>query len=417
MKIIYVSPFPPARDGIGTYTRAFVNAMADKGHEAKVITPRMVPDSPREVIGATGAGPGWSPALYDVVLGWQPDVVHVQFAIAAFGAGTRHLLRSLRMIHSELGVPTAITMHEVTRDTALLKSAGRAIYRSLAEQCEKIIVHTGTAADVLTRTIGVPTSKVIVIPHPVTRVPSAGSTPTDLRDQFGLGDTRILLAFGFIHVNKGLQDLVRAIGLLRASGAVPVDDVRLVVAGEVRPRNGLFRVFAVRDRVHLWRIVRRARREGTWQHLVMTGYVPDGDIAGWFRAAEAAVLPYRRTEQSGVAGLAAAFGVPVLASTAGGLGEHFAGSRWIFPPRSPESIAKVLADFFSAPLEQRGHGSHHPHSAALAEVVKATLDVYQAVGNGGWKVSQAVVSDTGYGGPWQAHRYGGRDLCQQTSAS
>lgn len=394
MKIIYISPFPPARDGIGTYTRAFVNAMTDKGHEARVITPRMLPDSPQEVIGALGTEFGQVTALRDVVMSWQPDVVHVQFAVAAFGARTRRLLQSLRTVHSDLKVPMTVTMHEVTRDTALLKSAGRAIYRRVADHCEKIIVHTSAAADVLTGTVGVPARKVIVIPHPRTQLPAAGSTPSDLRAHFGLGNTRILLAFGFIHVDKGLQDLVGAIGLLRSSATVPLDDIRLVIAGAVRPRNGLFRAFAIRDRVHLERVIRRARRAGIWQQLVMTGYVPDGDISGWFQAADAIVLPYRRTEQSGVAGLADALGVPVLASTVGGLGEHFAGSRWTFPPRSPESLAKVLADFLSASPEQLRREALRPRSADLAEVVKATLDVYRSVEHGGRKVSHAVIRET-----------------------
>jgi glycosyltransferase involved in cell wall biosynthesis len=393
MRIIYVSPFPPAHDGIGTYTRAFVNAMTDQGHEARVITPRPHPDSPQEVIGAIGTGSGQLTGLRDVVMKWQPDVVHVQFAVAAFGARTGRLLQSLRTVHRDLGVPTAVTMHEVTRDTALMKSAGRGIYRRVAEHCEKIIVHTSGAADALIGTVGVPASKVIVIPHPRTRLPVAGSTPSELRAHFGLGSTRILLAFGFIHVDKGLGDLVSAIGLLRASAAVPLDDIRVVIAGAVRPRNGLFRVFAARDRVHLWRVVRRSRREGTWRQLALTGYVPDGDIAGWFRAADAVVLPYRRTEQSGVAGLADAFGVPVLASTAGGLGEYFAGSPWIFPPGNPECLAKVLADFLSAPPEQRRHEAPCPRFADLAEVIKATLDVYRAAQHGGRTVSNAVIGD------------------------
>lgn len=393
MKIIYVSPFPPARDGIGTYTRAFVKGMTDQGHEARVITPRAHPDSPQEVIGAIGSGSGQFTALHDAVMRWQPDVVHVQFAIAAFGTRTRRLLQSLTIVHSELGVPITVTMHEVTRDTALMKSAGRAIYRRVADHCEKIIVHTRAAADALTGTVGVPASKVIVIPHPRTRIPVAGSTPSDLRAHFGLGSTRILLAFGFIHVDKGLGDLVSAIGLLRTSAAVPLDDIRLVIAGAVRPRNGLFRAFAVRDQAHLWRVMRRARHEGTWPRLVMTGYVPDGDIAGWFLAADAVVLPYRRTEQSGVAGLADAFGVPVLASTAGGLGEQFAGSPWNFPPGNPESLAKVLAEFLGVPPEQRRHEVPHLRSADLAEVVKATLNVYHAVQRGGLRVRNAVIGE------------------------
>ncbi len=105
--------------------------------------------------------------------------------------------------------------------------------------------------------------------------------------------------------------------------------------------------------------------------VILTGYVPEDDVAGWFNASIGVVLPYQRTEQSGVASLANAFGVPVLASKVGGLAEQYATSPWLFPPRNPQELASVLASFIAtAPQERalsggplnRGRDGNRPRS-------------------------------------------------------
>ena len=300
MRILYVSPYPPAPDGIGTYTYAFAGVARSQGHDVAVLVPRAMRDSPAEVIGAFAPGTGELAALRDRVISWNPDVVHVQFAVAAFGARTVRLMRWLAVLRKALHVPIVITMHEVTRETGLLGVAGRMVYRRVAAASDAIIVHTSTAARALTIRMGVPEAKVRIIPHPSARPPAAGTTPEDLRARFHLGSARILLAFGFIHVNKGLGDLVRALGFLRDAERVPLADIRLVVAGAVRPRSGIFRVFEAWDRLHLVRVLRQVRRLALSPNLILTGYVPDQDVAAWFQAADAVVLPYRHAEQSGV---------------------------------------------------------------------------------------------------------------------
>jgi glycosyltransferase involved in cell wall biosynthesis len=378
MRILFVSPFPPARDGIGTYTQAMMVALRAAGHEARVVVPRAQAGQPDDVVGALGPRQPDLAALREAADAWAPDIVHVQFAVAAFGTRTRALLSWLRLMRAATGVPVVVTMHEVTRDTAALRGPGRALYRALAIQCDQVIVHTLSAAAALAGPVGVPRAKISVIPHPEARPPRAVSAPGDLRARFGLGQAELLLAFGFVHVDKGLQDLVRALRMLRRSGAVPLDSTRLVIAGTVRRRHGPFRVFELRDRLHLARVLRMVRRGGLDRTVVLTGYVPDADVAGWFQAAACVVLPYRRTEQSGVAGLANAFRVPVLASTAGGLGEQYAGSRWTFAPRDPRDLARVIADFLTTPADGRVVADPGPSRAELGSVVAATLDLYHA---------------------------------------
>jgi glycosyltransferase involved in cell wall biosynthesis len=372
MRVLFISPFPPARDGIGMYTQSLMASLRARGHETRVVVPREHAGRSGDVLGVLGSGdsaPG-------VVRSWSPDVIHVQFAVAAFGTRTLALLSWLRLLRAAGQAPVVVTMHEVTRDTAALRGPGRALYRKLAAQCDHVIVHTRSAFAAITGQVGVPEARVTVIPHPQARPPRQVSSAARLRDHFGLGDAELLLAFGFVHVDKGLDDLVRALRMIRRRGTPSLEHVRLVIAGTVRPRQGLFRLFELRDRLHLARVMRMARRDGLEDAIVHTGYVPEGDVAGWFQAAAAVVLPYRRTEQSGVAGLANAFGVPVLASTAGGLGEQYAASPWTFPPRSPAELAAVLSGFLAAPPDERARAGGGRPAADMDSVLAATLGVY-----------------------------------------
>jgi glycogen(starch) synthase len=377
MKVLYVSPYPPAEDGIGTYTRVLAGAVRAAGHQTAVVAAYPSARSPTEVIGALAAH-GARRRLRDAVAAFGPDVVHVQFAVPAFGARTPALAFGLR----GMPVPVVATMHEVTRDLALLRGPGRALYRRIAGCCDHVIAHTQAALEALTDTVGVPPGRAGVIPHFSTDPPAATCTAREIRARFGLDGERLLLCFGFIHVDKGLDDLVRALAVLRRTHPGLLARVRLVVAGAVRRRRGPFRVFELRDRIHFARVKRLARRHGLDGRMVHTGFVPDGEIAAWFAAVEAVVLPYRKAEQSGVAGLARAFGAPVIATTAGGLAEL---SSWSVPPGAPDLLAETIAEF----LREDGGKHRYPGSTPSGEVpapamdlgavAAATIAVYRAV--------------------------------------
>lgn len=378
MRILFVSPFPPSKDGIGKYTQLVMTALRAAGHETRVIVPRADPSHPDDMIGAL-SGPGRPDlaALRDTTRDWSPDLIHVQFAVAAFGTRTRTLLAWLDLVRATTKIPVVVTMHEVTRDIALLRGIGIRVYGRLSRLSDHVIVHTRGARDLLTGPVGTPTAMVSVIPHPDTKPPRVISSPDDLRRRFTLGDKELLLAFGFIHVDKGLGDLIDALGILRKSAPDALDGIRLVVAGEVRPRIGLFRVFELRDKVHFARVLRRSHRAGLGHIVVLTGYVPEDDVAGWFKAAIGVVLPYRRTEQSGVAGLANAFGVPVLASKVGGLAEQYGSSPWLFAPCDPQELADVLARFVAAAPQERALSAGPRAAAEMETVLEATLSAYQ----------------------------------------
>jgi glycosyltransferase involved in cell wall biosynthesis len=378
MKVLFVSPFPPAKDGIGAYTRSLVTALRDAGADARVVLPRPQPDADPHVLGALTRRRSGLARLSEAVAAWGPDIIHVQFAVATYGTRISNLLAWLHHARSVMRIPVIVTMHEVTRDTASLRNPGRLLYRSLVTRCDHVIVHTNAARSILTQQLGVPAGKVSVIPHTAIPAPRAVSTQADLRSRYGLGDAELLISFGFVHVDKGLDDLIRCLRIVRGSDSTLLENVRVVIAGTVRPRRGLFRVFELRDWLHLCRVLQMARWARLRNLIVVTGYVPDADVAAWFEAAAGIVLPYKRTEQSGVAALANAACVPVLASTAGGLGEQYEGSEWLFPPRSPEEFAKVLTRFLCSAVSERAGASAGPARADLRTILEDTLSLYHS---------------------------------------
>lgn len=365
MRVLLVGPYPPERDGIGTYSAMLGGKLSEQGHAVAVVSARDARPRRREVIGSLASAPQ---ATLTAARAFAPDVVHVQFAVAAYGTRIPALLRLIDGLR-QVGIQVIITMHEVTRDTASLRGPGRALYRRVATRADRIVVHTESARTVLKRRVGArPRSGTDVIPHPRAELPSTAIEAGDLRARYGLGADRVMLAFGFIDVDKGLGDLIAAAGILEAAGKL--DGVRLVVAGAVRRRFGAFRVFELRDRIHLWSVEQKVSRLGLQRRVLFTGFVPGEEIRAWFDLATAATLPYRRSEQSGVASLASAAGTPLLTTDVGELADL---SCVPAPsPGDPSALANQLETFLSSGTRR------HDRSAGgdLAEIAAETAALY-----------------------------------------
>lgn len=372
MNVVLISPYLPARDGIADYSSGLRDALLADGHEVAVVPARPTSSVPAEVIAAvTSRG-----AARDVarrVEAADPDVIHLQFATAAYGGRMRALLGVLAGLRH---IPAAkvVTMHEVTRDLALLGAVGRALYRRLAAWADRVVVHTEAARSALVRT-GIDADRIERIPLPSPVLPAAHCTASDLRRRHDLGDRPVVLAFGFIHIDKGLPVLVRAL----ADVCGDERETRLVVAGAVRRRNGLFRIFELNDRRHERYVRRLARRLGVADRMIFTGYVPVGEVAPWFDAADLAVLPYRRIEQSGVAALAAAAGRPVIVSDVGGLGEDASRAIATFPAGDAARLAELL----SVHLDRRRDVSAPAavFGPSVVDVAVATVKLYRSIGS------------------------------------
>ena len=366
-----ISPYPPERDGIGVFCKLLGDALSADGYKVAIVSARPSPDPEPETIGhlPRAVARDVSPALATAA-SFSPDLVHVQFAVAAYGARVLNLLRVIRSLRRR-GVPVVITMHEVTRDIESLRRPGELLYRHVAGLADRIIVHTPAAHAKLVGELGADDRLVEMIPLPQPELPAGIDEPT-LRDRHSLGSERVVLSFGFIDVDKGLDDLVRAVGKLRAAGDFA--DARLVVAGAVRRRFGIFRIFELRDTFHLQAVKRLIVSLGLEGQVELTGYVPRDEVRSWFETATVTVLPYRRSEHSGVASLARGSGAPLLTTDVGDLAS--VSSFAPFAPRDVAALADRLREALGgAPVAP----SQSVHSDDLPDVAMRTAGIYASI--------------------------------------
>ncbi|MEJ7832848.1 MAG: glycosyltransferase family 4 protein [Nocardioides sp.] len=164
-------------------------------------------------------------------------------------------------------------------------------------------------------------------------------TPQAARARLGIHpEEKVLLTLGTIRPYKGLDGLLEAFEDLTALDPT----LRLLVAGVPMPSPATDEL-CERLRAH---------------PRVITCFekIPDDQLQVWMRAADLAVLPYRKVLNSGAYLLALTFGLPVVAPRDGALRAE-AGQPHVrlFEPDLPTSLASVLRaaveDMVLDPLE------------------------------------------------------------------
>lgn len=151
-------------------------------------------------------------------------------------------------------------------------------------------------------------------------------TPEAARRTLGLAPSeKVVLVLGGLRPYKGHGRVLDAFTRLSADDPT----LRLVVAGRPSPAAG------VSDLVE--------RLEAEPRVLTRFGYVPDGRLQVYLRAADVLVLPYHRILNSGAFLLAETFGVPVVAPRDGALrGEEGQAHVRLFEPNDDASLEAVL---------------------------------------------------------------------------
>jgi glycosyltransferase involved in cell wall biosynthesis len=169
-----------------------------------------------------------------------------------------------------------------------------------------LVVHTAKMKDDLVTSFGVRPNRIVVMQHGLNDiVPDHGHTRDECRGQLGLPvDARVLLFFGRIRPYKGVETLLEA---FRETAGTSF----LVIAGAPASDSYGRRIQELVDQ--------HPYRERILYHA---GFVDDADLASYFRAADALVMPYRHVDQSGVLFLAFRFGLPVIAFDIGALREY-----------------------------------------------------------------------------------------------
>ncbi|MBW7840304.1 MAG: glycosyltransferase family 4 protein [Chitinophagaceae bacterium] len=179
-----------------------------------------------------------------------------------------------------------------------------------------------------------PQKKVKFIPHPLYDH-FGDKLPAEVARKHLKIETnvRLLLFFGFIRKYKGLDILLKAIGILAQQPGN--EDLKLLVAGEF-----------YEDEKHYADLLNDPSIQ---PHLILrTQFIPNSEVKYYLSAADCVVQPYRSATQSGVTPLAYHFEVPMIVTDVGGLPAMVPdGKVGLVAHPEAADLAQKIAQFFT----------------------------------------------------------------------
>ncbi|NKQ54796.1 glycosyltransferase family 4 protein [Amycolatopsis sp. K13G38] len=186
----------------------------------------------------------------------------------------------------------------------------------------------------------------------------------EARHRYAPAGEPLLLYFGRLEWEKGVQDLLAALPEIRRNHP----GTRLVVAGRGR---------------HLDELIEQSRKLRIRRAVDFAGHLPDRELRAALAAADAVVLP-SRYEPFGIVALeAAAAQAPLVASTAGGLGEVVINgvTGLAFAPGDVTALGTAV----DTVLRDRAAAEHRARTAKArlsadfdwGRIAEATAEVYR----------------------------------------
>ncbi|WP_026426144.1 glycosyltransferase family 4 protein [Actinokineospora inagensis] len=292
---------------------------------------------------------------------WHPDVVHAHDWLVTHPAIA---------LADQARVPLVATLHatEAGRHSGWLSQPLNHQVHSaewwLANRADALITCSAAMRAETAHLFDIDPTTVTVIHNGIEprswRVPTTSVRET----RAAYGDGPLLMFFGRLEWEKGVHDLIAALPKVRRSHP----GTRLVIAGRGSQATALADL---------------ARKTRVRRAVEFVGHLTDQQLIATLSAADAVVLP-SRYEPFGIVALeAAAVGVPLIASTAGGLGEVVIDGETglSFTPGDVAAIAtairQVLNDPTSARKRARTAKTRLTNVFDWAKIAKETTTIYR----------------------------------------
>ena len=306
MKILMVSPYPPARDGIAAYAVQGVARLRAEGHDVTVLSPG--PSAAHQHLDLQG--PRGTLALakrvrsYDkVIIQFHPDVF---YAVPSTASEWAEESLALAVVF-RLARDVEIRVHEIDYRIGRRRGPNGMLARLPWRLATTILVHTEKEREDFAAAFRTSAKRIQVTEHGADFRRHTAMTRADARASLGLPPNDVVfLSIGFIQPHKGFDRAVSAFGRLGQRGS----GCRLDVVGSLRTDDPTFASYFER----LQSLVDNT--PGAYLH---EGYVGDELFDRWIVAADVVVLPYRSIWSSGVLERAVLYQRPVIATDVGGL--------------------------------------------------------------------------------------------------
>ena len=264
------------------------------------------------------------------------DMVCLQHEYGIFGgpAGSHilHLLRALKM-------PVVTTLHTVLRepDPNQLK-----VMSEIAELSDRLIVMSQLSSQFLQESFKVPGSKIDMVPHGVPDLPFLD--PNFFKDRFGVEGKAVLLTFGLLSPNKGIENVIQALPEILSKHK----NVVYIVAGATHPH--ILRREGEKYRESLLALAKEMGVES--QVIFHNRFVSPDEMLAFIGAADIYITPYRHEAQvvSGTLAYALGAGKAIISTPYWHALELLDDRRGALVPfQNPGAIAQKTIELLDTP--------------------------------------------------------------------
>jgi glycosyltransferase involved in cell wall biosynthesis len=257
------------------------------------------------------------------------DVLCVQHEYGIYGGPAGgHLLALLR----EVDLPIVTTLHTVLKDP---NPDQKRVMKELIQLSTRLVVMSHKAEDFLKEIYQAPPGKIDMIPHGIPETSFVDST--FYKDLFGVEGKQVLLTFGLLSPNKGIENVLNALPKIVA--ACP--DAVYIILGATHPH--LLRESGESYRLGLELL---AEKNGVKKNVIFYNrFVELAELKEFIGAADIYITPYLNEAQIVSGTLAYCFGAgkAVVSTPYWYAQELLADNRGVLVPfNDPDAIAREV---------------------------------------------------------------------------
>ena len=264
------------------------------------------------------------------------DLVCLQHEYGIFGgpAGS-HILALLR----RLKMPVITTLHTVLREP---NPDQRRVMEEITTLSDRLIVMSTLSSQFLQEIFKVPSRKIDMVPHGVPDMPFLD--PNFYKDRFDVEGKAVLLTFGLLSPNKGIENVIQALPHILSKHK----NVVYIVAGATHPH------ILRREGDHYRESLQALAKElGVESNVFFHNrFASPGEMAEFIGAADIYITPYRYEEQvvSGTLAYALGAGKAIISTPYWHAIELLDDRRGALVPfQDPEAIARKTVELLDTP--------------------------------------------------------------------
>lgn len=356
MKLAYIGTYPPRECGIGTFSNHLYKSMLvnnesrEYGHGGFVVALNdndLTYKYPKEVKLTIRQGhqEDYLKAVKFINISGA-DLCILQHEFGIFGGQSGIYI--LPLLH-RLTIPFVVTLHTILKNPSYNE---RAVLREICKMANKIVVMSHKAIEFLISIYNVPKEKIVFIEH---GVPDIHFDSGKSKKEFKLEHKKVILTFGFIGRNKGIETVIKA--LPKVVDKHP--DVIYLVIGKTHPN--VLRHSGEEYRVFLLRMVKNLHLEN---HVVfLNEFINEQDLFKYLCACDIYVTPYLNEAQitSGTLSYAVGVGAAVISTPYWHATELLGEGRGrLFDFNDSDNLTSILIELLDNPgdlnkLKRKAH--------------------------------------------------------------